>query len=110
MAAMADALQLFYGQLGMRIRERRRQRGMNQTAMGTVLGLSRTTVVNIEQGRQRLAVHQLAALADCLGCPVADLIPRPGGSEVLRLSLRRQVHDEKAMAFVSEVAAAVEEK
>jgi transcriptional regulator with XRE-family HTH domain len=103
---MPEAHQLFYAQLGDRIRERRRQRQMNQTTLGSLLGLSRTTVVNIEKGRQRLAVHQLAAVADCLGCQVGDLIPRQGSSE-LPQSLRRQLRDANAIAFVSEVAATV---
>jgi hypothetical protein len=37
--------------------------------------LSRTTMVNIEKGRQRLAVHQLVQLGNALGCEPTELLP-----------------------------------
>lgn len=39
--------------------------------------LSRSTMANIESGRQRLAVHQLYELADVLGVHPKALLPNP---------------------------------
>jgi transcriptional regulator with XRE-family HTH domain len=65
----------FYVRLGEHIRAARTASGVTQQAMADRLGLNRTTMVNIEKGRQRLSVHQLVDLADALGCEPCDLLP-----------------------------------
>lgn len=48
---------------------------MTQKALANRVGLSRTSITNIECGRQGLLVHQLVDIADALDVPVAKLIP-----------------------------------
>lgn len=48
---------------------------MNQEGLSLKVGLSRTSVTNIELGRQSVLVHQLVAFAQALGVSVEDLIP-----------------------------------
>ena len=39
------------------------------------VGLTRTSIVNIEQGRQKVMIHTLYQLADVFGVPVTSLLP-----------------------------------
>ena len=48
-----------YQQIGAALRQRRNELGMTQSALASHLGLSRTSVTNIECGRQPMLVHQL---------------------------------------------------
>jgi transcriptional regulator with XRE-family HTH domain len=100
---MAD-IDGFYGRLGDRIKEQRIAVGYTQQQLADALGLSRSSAVNIEKGRQHLAVHQLARIADFLGCPPADLIPALAMSERLSEALRRKAPDRQSLAFISAVS------
>lgn len=64
----------FYEELGKAIRTRRESVGLKQAELGDRLGLSRTSITNIESGRQRLLADQLCRIADVLDCDVADLL------------------------------------
>lgn len=66
-----------YAALGARIRQAREARGLSQTALGKRLGLNRTSVCNIEAGRQRPMLHTLIAAAQALGVELADLLDGP---------------------------------
>lgn len=65
-----------YVDLGEEIRKRREALGMTQSALGNHLGLSRTSITNIEGGRQPLQVHQLYRMAAILRVSVTDLLPQ----------------------------------
>lgn len=66
-----------YATLGHRIRTAREARGLNQEALGAAIGLGRSSVSNVEAGRQHLAVHQLVAAAQALGVDLEDLLTGP---------------------------------
>ena len=63
-----------YARLGSHIRSRRDQIGMTQAELASGVGLSRTSITNIERGRQPMLVHQLCALAAMLHVDVCELI------------------------------------
>lgn len=65
----------FYSALGQRIRERRIERGITQSQLAQLLSLSRTSVTNIESGRQKLLVHTLIQIASVLNMEVSTLLP-----------------------------------
>jgi len=65
----------FYQRFGLRLRVHRKEAGLTQDQVASRLGVNRTTIVNIEKGRQRVALHQLVELADILGCAPGDLLP-----------------------------------
>ena len=68
----------FYGKLGERIRmarERNRASKLSQGELGKMIGLSRTSIVNIEKGRQHVQIHTLAQIAQLLKVNTLDLIP-----------------------------------
>jgi DNA-binding XRE family transcriptional regulator len=51
---------------GSEIRKMRERRGLTQLQLADAVGMSRTSITNIEQGNQRLAVTALAAIAEAL--------------------------------------------
>lgn len=48
---------------------------MTQDDIATRVGLSRTSITNIELGRQHVTLHVLYALADAIGSKPSDLLP-----------------------------------
>jgi len=69
----------YYRVLGSAIRGARERAGLTQDELARGVGLSRTSVTNIEAGRQRLLVDQLEAIARTTRTPAVDLLPRPEG-------------------------------
>jgi transcriptional regulator with XRE-family HTH domain len=59
---------------------------MSQAALAKAVGLSRTSITNIEQGRQPVNIHTLYAMADILGVEVGDLLP-PSPKDSLGMTL-----------------------
>lgn len=64
-------------QFGMRLRDIRTERGVKQEQLARRAGLSRTSVVNIEKGRQGVALSTLYRLAEALELQPGDLLPPP---------------------------------
>lgn len=56
---------------------RRTESGMSQEAFAKAVGLSRTSITNIERGRQPISLHTLYFMADILGVEPTDLLPPP---------------------------------
>lgn len=82
---MLDAAsQPTYEDIGRRIRLYRESRGLTQMELAEASALTRTSIVNIERGRQRFLVHTLLDLARVLRVDPQDLLP---ASEEIRLPL-----------------------
>lgn len=58
-----------------KIRENRQRVGMNQTELGEKLGLTRTSMTNIELGRQRLSIENLYLLCKFFGVKSNTFLP-----------------------------------
>ena len=54
---------------------RKRTQGMTQQKLGSLVGLSRTSITNIEKGRQHVSLHHLYAIADALEVSPEALLP-----------------------------------
>jgi transcriptional regulator with XRE-family HTH domain len=67
----------FYTALGKRIREARRAKKLTQEKLSYSVGLSRTSVTNIETGRQPIYAHTVVQIAQLLGVQVSDILPPP---------------------------------
>ena len=65
----------FYAEVGKRIRTARQARSMTQEALATLVSLTRTSITNIEKGRQKFPLHTLAELAAALHVPPSALLP-----------------------------------
>ncbi len=64
---------LFYEILGIRIQIFRESKKWNQGVLAKKVGLSRTSIANIESGRQRVLAHQLRDFAQALNTTVLKL-------------------------------------
>jgi len=63
--------------LGKRIREKRLSSGLTQAQLAERIAISRTSLTNMELGRQRLLVDQLYKVAEVLNTQPRDLLPAP---------------------------------
>jgi transcriptional regulator with XRE-family HTH domain len=61
-----------FGQL---LAQRRAEAKLSQEALAKSVGLTRTSITNIERGRQPVNLHTLYVMADILRLEVADLLP-----------------------------------
>ncbi len=68
---------MFYVELGKRIRQARQQKRLTQQALADAIELTRTSVTNIECGRQPVMTHHLVRIARAVGVPVESLLPSP---------------------------------
>jgi transcriptional regulator with XRE-family HTH domain len=64
----------FYRTLGRAIKARREELGLTQAELGEHLRLSRTSITNIERGRQRLLIDQFCRVAEILKCQRDQLL------------------------------------
>jgi len=80
-----------YALLGERIKRLRRMQSpeMNQEKLGQILGLTRTSITNIERGKQKLTVDALYKLCETFSVEVSALMPAL--SEVVVLPARKVV-------------------
>lgn len=65
----------FYIEFGAKLRIKREELGLRQAEVAEAAGISRTSLTNIECGRQRVLVDQLALMCRKLGVSPSDLIP-----------------------------------
>ena len=65
----------FYEEFGRRVREARELKGISQRELAERLRMTRSSVANVEAGRQRVLVHQAVQIAEAIGVQVYDLIP-----------------------------------
>jgi transcriptional regulator with XRE-family HTH domain len=64
----------FYGQVGQNIRSRR-GKNLSQEALASAVGLTRTSISNIESGRQKMLLHTLVDIAAALKVDTSNLLP-----------------------------------
>ena len=71
---MADPIESCYATFGRNLRRVRVRRKVTQQALAGAIGVSRATVANLEQGRQRVMVHDVIAYAAALGVSHTQLL------------------------------------
>jgi DNA-binding XRE family transcriptional regulator len=62
-----QGVEVVYRRLGEWVRRARKLRGLRQEDVDALMGLTRTSIVNIEAGRQRVLLHDTLALLVILG-------------------------------------------
>ena len=68
--------ELFYKEFGKTLKNLRRNVEITQSELSQRVGLSRTSVTNIEKGRQKVPLHFLYIFASALGVEPSDLLPK----------------------------------
>jgi len=66
----------FYGVVGLLIKEARNKKKCTQKQLADSIGLSRTSLSNIEAGRQRISLETFAAICVALDVDIAALFTR----------------------------------
>lgn len=61
-------------QLGLRVRELRKVRGLSQEAFAAECGLDRTYVGGVERGERNITIRSLAAISNGLGISMSELL------------------------------------
>jgi transcriptional regulator with XRE-family HTH domain len=94
--------ELYYA-FGQRLRRARRRAHLTQEQLGRRVGLSRTSITNMEKGAQHVSLHHLFDFAQALGVPPHELLPEePVSADAARLpsrikgALRRLDEDDQA--------------
>lgn len=90
----------FYLGVGELIRKARTRAGMTQEQLADRVKLTRTSVTNIEKGRQRLLVHTLIDIAAALEVKPERLLPMHGEDEEVLAFL-----DPEARRWIQETVA-----
>jgi transcriptional regulator with XRE-family HTH domain len=78
-----DANRNFYAAIGGRIAKARTGRQMTQEALAIKASLTRTSIINIEKGRQQILVHTLVDIAQALQISIGDLIADTNNVDML---------------------------
>ncbi len=66
-----------YVLVGQQIRKARKEHGLTQAQLATNVSLTRTSITNIEHGRQKLLLHTLYEIANALAIEPHALLPPP---------------------------------
>jgi transcriptional regulator with XRE-family HTH domain len=64
-----------YADLGRLVRRHRQRLGLTQDQLAERVGLARTSITNIERGRQKILLHQLFQLAESMGVSAEAILP-----------------------------------
>lgn len=72
---------LDHRQLGERLKDARKARGLTQEAVATKLGILRTTLVAIEKGERKVAPGELIEMAKMFGRPVSEFVSKRTNKE-----------------------------
>ncbi|NNN19728.1 MAG: helix-turn-helix transcriptional regulator [Acidimicrobiaceae bacterium] len=88
----------YYRELGQRIQRARLRQQLTQENLASLVGLSRTSVVNIERGRQKVLAHVLVRLAHALHMELSDLAQE--SKEDFKIEELLQHLPESTQAFV----------
>jgi transcriptional regulator with XRE-family HTH domain len=92
----------FYRQLGAKIRRFRTQRKLSQDGLAKLVGLTRTSLTNIEQGRQHPPLHKFCEIVEQLRVDISELLPIPAviRSIDLKALAGAQVRKEDELEFI----------
>lgn len=71
-----SALYVQIGNLLKSIRTNPAGRQLTQAKLADLVGLERTSITNIESGKQRVPLHVLYELCNALGVEISEVLPR----------------------------------
>lgn len=72
---MGDPDDSLYKEIGQRVKKARRRKGLSQDDLADHIGLSRSSISNIENGNHSVLVHVLYDMAKALEISTVDLLP-----------------------------------
>lgn len=95
-------------EIAKRVRRIRQKKGMPQTLVAEIANLSRTSITNLEAGRQSMTLDNLYQIADSLQCSIYDLLPPSEFST--ETNQRETFQFNKRLAGIKELAECIVEE
>jgi transcriptional regulator with XRE-family HTH domain len=97
-----------YKEFGGVLKKARREAGLTQQQVAERVGLTRTSITNIERGNQHIALHQLFLLASAIGRQPEELLPDQAAApeDLLpadAVKLLSEAEDEESREWVARV-------
>lgn len=94
-----------YVRFGELFRRHREANSLTQEQVSKMVGLSRTSIANIEAGRQKILLHQLFDLAATVEVPPSALLPQDSSladSEIERVlaTVRPKIKDPNELEWI----------
>lgn len=89
---MSEAISELYKTIGENIRMNRKIRQITQEDLALALDYTRTSLSNIEQGKQRLGIDVLYQFANCLGVSVFNLLPKEPFDDLERARINQELN------------------
>ena len=108
--------ELLYKEFGLVLKRARKNAKLTQEGLSSKVGLSRTSITNIEQGRQHVTLHLLFLLAKALSVKPSVLLPdvnhmnEIGESEARLIEKAGLTIDVDVKSWIGKVLAAKEKK
>jgi transcriptional regulator with XRE-family HTH domain len=84
--------------VGSRLKFYRKRKGYNQSEISTAIGLTRTSISNIETGRQSMTIETLLKCCAVLGCKPTDILP-----EVPKVKISKSVEVSRRVVLSEKV-------
>lgn len=72
---MSRPVEPLYAIIGTRVRVAREAVELSQEQLAAAVGLTRTSITNLEMGRQQTPLHTLYEIANAINVPLKDLLP-----------------------------------
>lgn len=110
MASFAAAL---YQRLGRELRARRKERRLTQEELATKLGMRRTSIANMEAGRQATPLHVIYQMCEILEISVREFLPpvhEISIEDTARVSIQIDGVEKKVAPLTAQTIAALLEK
>lgn len=101
-------MQRLYKEFGRLLREKRSGEKLTQQAVADRVGLSRTSVTNIELGKQHIPLHMLFEFASAVNASPDQLLPKKTfasqDSERLSAAIEELTVDDKLKGWIHKIA------
>jgi len=102
--------QEYYYQLGINIRDARKAAGLSQGILADMVGVSRTSMVNVEKGKHRLYIHVIILIAEALNKRLDNILPSrttvKDGDKIVAATLPKIISDKSSVDSETEQAVA----
>ncbi|MEV6525924.1 helix-turn-helix transcriptional regulator [Longispora sp. NPDC051575] len=72
---LEERVNALYGHIGRKVREARKRARLTQDDLAQAVGMTRSSIANLEAGRQRIPVHLLVLIGELLNMRASDLLP-----------------------------------
>lgn len=89
-----EQIDAYYGLLGRNVRRLRLDAGLTQRQIADVAGLARSSVANLECGRQRSPVHTIWLIAKALGADLGTVAPDAGDGLSTHLIVQETIREQ----------------